>query len=87
MLSEDPNFEPIKAGLKDTLEAVEDEKAAFIKTQGTFQSPNDPKYDHWRIDYIFYDPKSFRVTEIGLLEKDYWNTSDHIGYFSRLELM
>jgi len=84
---EDPRLKPIKEVLKDSCEAVANENSAFIKTNGTFQSPNDPKYDHWRIDYIFYDPKSFRVMEVGLIDKQYWDASDHIGYFCRMELL
>lgn len=87
MTPEDPKMKPITDKLKDSCEAIVNEKSAFIKANGTFQSPNDPKYDHWRIDYIFYDPKSFRVIDVGLLKREYWNTSDHIGYFCRIELI
>ena len=86
MLPDDPLFKPITDKLKDSCEAVNNENSAFIKTNGTFQSPNDPKYDHWRIDYIFYDPESFQVLDVGLLDKGHWNASDHIGYFSRIKL-
>ena len=84
---EDPRLKPIKEVLKDSCEAIPNENSTFIKTNGTFQSPNDPKYDHWRIDYIFYDPKSFRVIEVGLIDKQYWDASDHIGYFCLMELL
>ncbi|KKL89372.1 hypothetical protein LCGC14_1915370 [marine sediment metagenome] len=87
MLSDDPRFKPIKGKLKDSCEAVKNKNSDFIKANGTYLSPNDPKYANRRIDYIFYDPKFFRVIDVGLLNKKYWNTSDHIGYFSRIELM
>ena len=86
MLPDDPLFKPIKDKLRDSCEAVENKNSAFIKTNGTFQSPNDPKYDHWRLDYIFFDPNSFHVSDVGLLDKKYWDASDHIGYFCRIEL-
>jgi len=86
MVPDDPLFKPITDKLKDSCEAVNNENSAFVKTNGTFQSPNNPKYDHWRIDYIFYDPESSQVLDVGLLDKEHWNASDHIGYFSRIKL-
>jgi len=87
MQPDDSNLKPIKDALKDSCEAISNENSNFAKTNGTFQSPNDPKYDHWRIDYIFYDPKTIRIIDVGLVDKKYWDTSDHIGYFATIELI
>ena len=37
----------------------------------------------WRIDYIFTS-KSFEVVNVGLIPSQYWEVSDHVGYFAQL---
>jgi endonuclease/exonuclease/phosphatase family metal-dependent hydrolase len=37
---------------------------------------------HRRIDYIFIDPKSFEVKDVGILPEKHWSASDHIAYFA-----
>jgi hypothetical protein len=47
----------------------------------------DAKKPVLRVDYIFYDPKSFSVVDVGLMDKKYWGASDHIAIMSRLKLL
>ena len=94
---ESPEIQPLKETLRDTCEAVTNENSDFIQNNGTAHPKfsgsalqrlfNTPYHDHFRIDYIFCDPRSFRVIDVGLTNKEYWNASDHLAYFARLELI
>ena len=100
IVPESPTIKPLKVNLIDACEKVISENADFIKINGTLhpdlvrergaEAKNFWKTsyeDHFRIDYIFCEPKSIRVVDVGLTDKEYWDASDHIGYFARLELI
>jgi len=97
---ESPEIERLKESLRDTCEAITNENSDFVRTNGTAHPKiiqvlgmllqklfKTPYNDHFRIDYIFCDPKSFRVIDVGLTSREYWDASDHLGYFARLELI
>jgi endonuclease/exonuclease/phosphatase family metal-dependent hydrolase len=97
---ESPEIQPLKESLSDTCEAVTNENSDFVKTNGTAHPKmiqamgrliqklfKTPYHDHFRVDYVFCDKQSFRVIDVGLTNKQYWNASDHLAYFARLELI
>ena len=96
-----PGLTLIKKTLKETCETIENEYSAYVKKCGTVPFPDDPDFIKMasryfdidekkpvlRVDYIFYDPKSFSVVDVGLMDKKYWDASDHIAIMSRLKLL
>jgi endonuclease/exonuclease/phosphatase family metal-dependent hydrolase len=69
------DLRPIEAKLLDTCEVMQSENSSFVKKTGT---------GHGRVDYIFFADKSFSVKDVGLIPKEYWQASNHIGYFARV---
>lgn len=97
---ENPALDPLRANLTEACDKVINQSSYFIKVNGTLhpelvrvrgkeiQKFWETSYrDHFRIDYIFYEPKSIQVVDVGLTEKEFWDASDHLGYFARLELI
>lgn len=68
-------LKPIKNRLIDTCLALSNEKSRLIDQAGT---------GHGRIDYVFADPKSFEVVDVGLVLGEHVWTSDHLAYFARV---
>ncbi len=66
----------------DTCDQVENENSDFVKRYGTF-FPGE--LGSRRIDYIFIQPDVFGVVDVGLLAEEYWDLSDHVGYFAMIE--
>jgi len=69
------DLRPIEAKLTDTCDGVHNENSSFVKKTGT---------GHGRVDYVFFDSRSFLVKDVGLIPKEFWHASDHIGYFARV---
>ncbi len=40
-----------------------------------------------RIDYVFVDPRRFKIWDVGLIPYAHWEASDHLGYYARISLM
>jgi endonuclease/exonuclease/phosphatase family metal-dependent hydrolase len=76
----DLEMKPIQNRLNDTCLAVETENSERIKKIGT---KIGGKAAGLRIDYIFVDPDSFEVVDVGIAEK-YREASDHYGYVAYL---
>lgn len=68
------------AGFSDTANEVDTIGAQLVKVVGTWYYPPT------RIDYIFIQPKKFRVLDVGIPEQEYEKSSDHRLYFAKLEL-
>jgi endonuclease/exonuclease/phosphatase family metal-dependent hydrolase len=69
------DLSPIEAKLIDTCEAVQNENSSLVKKTGTGRG---------RVDYVFFAGRSFSVKDVGLVPKEYWQASSHIGYFARI---
>jgi len=74
----DSEIKPIKDKLSDTCLAVNTDTSEYIKKTGTKISGTNAGL---RIDYIFVDPESFEIKDVGLT-KDYRDASDHYAYFA-----
>ena len=75
---DDSEIRPIQDKLKDTCLAVDTEISKYIKETGTKTGGTNTGL---RIDYIFVDPESFEVKDVGIV-KDYKDASDHYAYFA-----
>jgi endonuclease/exonuclease/phosphatase family metal-dependent hydrolase len=69
-----------KTRLVETVEALADSQAEYIEENGTVQLANGIK--GVRIDYIFISPGVFTIDYMDLLDEQYWDLSDHIGYYN-----
>lgn len=75
---EDERLAPLKPRFVDTAMAVSGKDAESVRDQGTFFA------NERRIDYIFVNPRRFRVSDVGLIPYAHWEASDHLGYYARL---
>ena len=74
-------LKPIKDRFIDSCRAVDTETAKEALKYGTYLSGQGQ-----RIDYIFVDPKLFKVVDAGLVPVKHWIASDHIAYWSKIQL-
>ena len=72
---------PIKNRLIDTCRAVDTQNSRHALKYGTYLSGQG-----MRIDYIFVEPRSFKVVDAGVVPVKHWVASDHIAYFAEIEL-
>jgi endonuclease/exonuclease/phosphatase family metal-dependent hydrolase len=70
-------LKPIGETMLDTCNAVDTDNSRHVRMTGTYTG-----WRHRRIDYIFIDPKSFEVKDVGILPEKHWSASDHIAYFA-----
>ncbi|UCG63845.1 MAG: endonuclease/exonuclease/phosphatase family protein [Deltaproteobacteria bacterium] len=68
-------LKPIRENLIETCEAVDTIGSRYVAIWGT---------GYGRIDYVFADPNSFEVIDVGLIPKEHWPASDHVAYFARV---
>ena len=73
----DREMKPLFDEMRDTCLEVSGETSRYVRSHGT---------GFGRIDYIFVDSQSFEVISVGLIPRDHWNASDHIGYFAKVRL-
>ncbi len=75
---DDLEMKPIQDKFDDTCLAVDTETSEYVKKTGTMVVGRSVGR---RIDYIFVDPESFEVKDVGIVEK-YRDASDHYAYFA-----
>ena len=73
----DREMQPIYDYMKDTCFEINTDGAKNVRAYGT---------GFGRIDYIFIDKHSFEVIDVGLIPREHWSASDHVGYFAKLRL-
>lgn len=93
LLPEDKLMTPILKKLSDTCKEIHNKNSLFVQQYGTMGELRKVQCP-WcgkqfapfvcRIDNIFISPESFKVVDVGLIPKKYWNVSDHVGYFAQL---
>lgn len=71
--------------LLDSASLVETENAQLAKQRGTYPGKEGAYYEN-RIDYILVDKEGIEVLDAGLIDEQYWNASDHIGYYAIIKL-
>ena len=74
-------LKPIQQEMIDTCTAVDTDGSKEAKMVGTVL-----RFSNYRIDYIFVDPRSFSVRDVGLIPEEYRSASDHIAYFACVTL-
>ena len=79
---DDSEMKPIQDKLNDTCLKVDTETSENVKKTGT---KIGGRADGRRIDYIFVDPESFEVKDVGIV-KEYRDASDHYAYFANVVL-
>jgi endonuclease/exonuclease/phosphatase family metal-dependent hydrolase len=77
---ENPVLDPLRQKLSDTCLVAGTAGALGALKRGTLLR------EHARVDYIFTDPTAFAITDAGLIPEKHAKASDHLGYFSNLEL-
>ena len=73
----DPRLQLLRPRFIDTATAVGTEKAREARNTGTFLGLG-------RIDYVLADPQFFVVEDAGIIDRAYWNASDHLGYYTAI---
>lgn len=63
---------------RDTVLLINSESARQVQSLGTTISGS-------RIDYILVEPEYFEVSDVGIIPREYWDASDHKGYFARIK--
>jgi len=71
--------------LVDSAMLVETDTAKFARERGTYPGLDNQSWGK-RLDYIMVDKHYFEVLDAGLIDKQYWNASDHLGYYTKLKL-
>jgi len=71
--------------LVDSALMVETQSAKFARRRGTFPGILNESWGK-RIDYILVDKQYFNVLNAGLVNERYWQASDHLGYYTIVEL-
>lgn len=69
--------------LVDSASLVATENVQIAKHRGTYPGKDGDNYEN-RIDYILVDKDRIKVLDAGLIDKQYWNASDHIGYYTKI---
>ena len=64
---------------RDTVSLIDSESARQVQSLGTTIYGS-------RIDYILVEPEHFEVTDVGIISREYWDASDHRGYFALIKL-
>lgn len=83
---DDPRLTIFSGRFIDTARAVDTETARFARERGTFPGRKFTLYGK-RIDYIFVERDQFDIHDAGLLQKEFWMASDHLGYFSVINMI
>lgn len=67
----------LKKRFQDSAEGIESVSAIEARSTGTFLGIG-------RIDYVLVDPKYFNVLDVGLVDRQYWDASDHLAYWAKV---
>lgn len=78
---DDSRLAEIKSLFVDTATVVNTRNADAVRELGTFFTSGR------RIDYIFISPRQFKALDAGLMPYEYWDASDHIGYYARVSFL
>lgn len=82
---DDPIMRKMPLKLVDSADQVNTPGSRFLKRVGTLNGSHHP--DHGgRIDAIWIDPKFYQVIDTYLMDKEYWDASDHYGVVTRVLL-
>ena len=82
---DDPIMQKMPAKLVDSAEQVDTPGSRFLKRVGTLNGSHHP--DHGgRIDGIWIDPRFYQVIDTYLMNREYWDASDHYGVVTRVML-
>ena len=73
----DDRLEILAPRFVDTATQVDSKGARYVALRGT---------GFGRIDYVFAEAAHFRVLDVGLLDTEHEDASDHLGYWARLAL-
>lgn len=73
----DLRLDILKKRFQDSAEGIESVSAIEARSTGTFLGIG-------RIDYVLVDPKYFNVWDVGLVDRQYWNASDHLAYWAKV---
>jgi len=79
---DDSEMKPIQDKFIDTCLAVDTETSENVNSTGTKIGGTNAGL---RIDYIFVNPESFEVKDVGIV-KEYRDASDHYAYFAKVAL-
>jgi endonuclease/exonuclease/phosphatase family metal-dependent hydrolase len=75
----DQRLDLLRPRFVDTTRVVDSPGASEVLSNGTGKF-------FGRIDYVFSEVSSFKVTDVGLLTRNHWRASDHYAYWARLSL-
>ncbi|MBC25845.1 MAG: hypothetical protein CMM41_01400 [Rhodospirillaceae bacterium] len=82
---DDPIMQKMPLKLVDSADQVNTPGSRFLKRVGTLNGSHHT--DHGgRIDGIWIDPNFYQVTDTYLMDKEYWDASDHYGVVTRVLL-
>ena len=77
MQPRDPRLAIVKSRFVDSAWTAQTTRARAARRTGTFLGVG-------RIDYIWIDPHQFKVVDAGLVDRRFWNASDHLAYWTRV---
>lgn len=85
MWPSDDRHSYLSGRLQDSAVLAQTPSAKFARERGTY-----PGEDHnsWgkRIDYVLLDKDRFEVLDAGLIAKQHWDASDHLGYYTIVKI-
>jgi endonuclease/exonuclease/phosphatase family metal-dependent hydrolase len=79
-------LDPVRARLRDAVVLADAMNGSSVLHHSTFQHA-DTLVRGKRIDYIFIDDRYLKVHRVGLLGRQHWPASDHIGVTATLSLI
>ncbi len=77
MLPADSRFNILNKRFKDSAETINSDRARQARDLGTFLGVG-------RIDYVLIDPTYFKVLDVGLANRQYWDASDHLAFWAKI---
>lgn len=85
MWPDDERHKILEPRFEDSVLMINNGNAKFARERGTYPGIEG---DNWgkRIDYILLDEGMFLVKDTGLMDKKFWDASDHIAIYTKVLL-
>ena len=79
----DPLMDKMPRKLVDSADQINTPGSLLLKKTGTLNGTHHPDHGK-RIDSIWIDPRFYEVKDVYLMNKEYWDASDHYGVITRV---